>query len=442
MDLICKSFKNYIPYIGLSSLFIIFYLITFPGEMTSDSLIQLNAAQSGVYSNHHPAVMSFVWRHLLWLHDGGGGMYLLHGLMLFAASCLFIRTFQSTVGERWPLYYYALIAFFPPILQYVLFIWKDVGMTYAYLLAASILVYATMTKSKLQISGLILVTLLLFYGTAVKYQGQFILPVLCFWTAYACSISKTFMRIIGLGIAYFLVIFAAVKLVDHLLVPPAQDTHSWQKVKIYDLSGMSLDQEKPIYPDFILNNPHFDMKRIEQLFNRHRVDELSFINDTPTPDGKTEAEREELLRTWKHAVVTYPASYLKTRFLMWIHNFKERPFKTAHSLAKSERFNQYMPFIAQQPVLLNTIDFALDALKFIWYLPLVFLYIFLGAYYWRRTPAAPVLFFMNACGATLALILFVFSMAAIARYVYFTLVMLHFSHPFAWLVWKNRKTKL
>ena len=322
-----------------------------------------------------------------------------------------------------------------------MFIWKDVGMTFSFLLVSAILANSTLTKTPLHIGRLIVISILLFYATAVKYQGQFILPVFCLWSAYNWLNNKTTARTLALGLILFTTIFGCVKLVDHILVPTSQDSHSWQKVKIYDLAGISLDQNKPIFPDFILKNPNFDMGRVGKLFNRYRVDELNFIDDTPTPDGKTQFERDELLKTWKEAVVAYPFSYFNTRLLMWIHNFTERPFKSAQSLTKSERLNTYFPFVSKYPWILKMIDLGLDTLKSIWFLPLVFVYIFIGAYNWRRTPAAPVLFFMNTAAATLALILFVFSMAATARYVYLTVVLLHFSHPFAWLIWRQYQSK-
>jgi hypothetical protein len=83
------------------------------------------------------------------------------------------------------------------------------------------------------------------------------------------------------------------------------------------------------------------------------------------------------------------------------------------------------------------IDLILEALRFVWYVPLVGLYLLYGVVNWRKSVYAPPLFFMNMLGFVMLAALFVLSMAGCPRYVYISSIMLHASHPLAWLTWRR-----
>jgi hypothetical protein len=57
-------------------------LIMWPGSLNPDSQAQYNMAVAGMYNDHHPAIMSLVWRYLNYIIPGSGMMFLLQ-LVLF-----------------------------------------------------------------------------------------------------------------------------------------------------------------------------------------------------------------------------------------------------------------------------------------------------------------------------------------------------------------------
>src|SRR5207253_5889655 len=60
-----------------------------PGVIRPDSLAQLQQAQTGIFSDHHPPVMALYWGVLNFIWPGPGLLFLTHLSLLFGAAVCF-----------------------------------------------------------------------------------------------------------------------------------------------------------------------------------------------------------------------------------------------------------------------------------------------------------------------------------------------------------------
>ena len=81
MDKVSKTnFWNSLVRYRYHTLFLLFAVhatLFWPGILVPDSLSQYQEAMAGVYSDHHPPMMAFLWRYAAILLPGAGPMFLL-----------------------------------------------------------------------------------------------------------------------------------------------------------------------------------------------------------------------------------------------------------------------------------------------------------------------------------------------------------------------------
>ena len=80
-----------------------------PGIISPDAIGQYAIAHSGLYTDHHPPLMSFVWHYLDLIYPGPGMLLLLHLLMLYTAAAIFIYIFRASYFKWW----YAILPIVP-----------------------------------------------------------------------------------------------------------------------------------------------------------------------------------------------------------------------------------------------------------------------------------------------------------------------------------------
>lgn len=428
------------PAAGAWALLVTFYLISviflWPGVMSPDASSQYSAAMEGVYSDHHPPLMSFVWRYLAQIYPGPAPMFMFHITMLYLAAAIFIYIFRESKFKWW----YAIYPLLPNILAYTALIVKDTGFTFSYLLSGAVMaLMCTNRIQKFRSAFLIPLLFLLFYGTAVKFQAKYLLIFFTIAVAYCFYNYKFNFKTISSGITLYLAILTGVLAINSYLVPTAQESHSWQWVKVYDLSGMSVRLNKPLYPEFILQQPNFDFEKVKVTFDPYKVDELVFPRDAVIRGGADQTQRQALWDYWFKTVLQHPWLYLQVRANLFKYNLITAPCENNNPV-KFLQTTALAP-ILRIPGVSVSVDLAYDIfkvmLRFIWLLPLLAFYIFLGVAGFRKNnEAAPILLF-TLCGTSLLGVLFFLSMAGTARYVFLTTCLLHASHGFAYAIFKK-----
>ena len=416
----------------LMALFCVHLLLFWPGYMTSDSQGQYNMAVSGVYSDHHPFIMSFLWRYLDKIYPGPGLMLFTHFTLLYGSVYFFMRSFPNSKLR----YYFFAFPFFPHVLSYSPAIWKDNGFAFTFLFVASYLAYCTMENRVLKGRVLMGLLVILAYGTLVKFQAQYLAPLLLLWMGlHQAHYQKGWNLLKKLAIISFLFygLIAGVRYFG----PEVKQDHSWQMVKFYDLAAMSVTLNKPLMPEFN-RSKSFSMEELHKRFNHQRVDDLVF-GDAILVGGQTEQERDILWKTWAHEVLKHPFIYLK-----------HRSINMAYALLSTPLFMYVQPALDEWcgvgTIVNKTVYITARILGYLilaHFLPalLSFVYLGLALFSLHKTKAAIPLFFMSSLSVMMLGTLFFCSMAGTPRYTYIVVCMTYASHIFAYLCYKQRYAK-
>lgn len=418
------------PWMILATIYALYSGLFWPGIMSADSNSQYLAAVSGIYSDHHPPMMSFLWRHLDYILSGSGLIFLFHITLLFAASGICIYIFRNSRFK----YLYAIYPLIPNVFSYTPLIVKDVGFTYTYLVAGALIALMITSGTKQHDKKMILVALLLFYGTAVKFQAKFLLIIFSIGLAYATTNFKKFWVIIAMGSCFSIVLFLAVFEFNYFMVPNAKQQHTWQLVKLYDLAAMSIEKNQQLFPEFVKTNPNYNFEKVKELFNESEVDSLVFSEDNVLNKGDSSIERQELKSYWQSVVVNNLGLYIKIRYKLWRHNFTSIPAGRSDVISYFKQ-TAIEPIVSNQsvrPYIEITYDLLRELLKFQWLFPISIIYLIIGIKKIEDNSYAKILLMFNSAALTLVGLLFLFSMAATSRYVFFSVCMIHISHGFAY----------
>lgn len=435
-----SSIHTYIPWLLLISFFLASLISLWPGVMSPDATTQYVAAKSGVYSDHHPPLMSFVWRYLDYLYPCPASMFILHLSMLYAATAILMLTFNKSKFKWW----YAFYPVLPNLLAYTALIVKDTGFTFTYLLSAALmtfLCYRRVQKYKLPL--LVLMVVLLFYGTAVKFQAKFILVFFTIGIGYCLFDYKLNRNSMFTGLILCVVILSGITYTNAKLVPSTHEAHSWQLVKIYDLSAISVALNTPLYPDFIKAQANYDFTNIKNAFLTREVDPLVFGEDPIIRSGKTPEHRQILWDYWFKTIQQHPWLYLQSRLKLFSYNLTTAPCDRNNPV-KFLASTALAPLLAV-PGISNIIDAGYMLfkimLRFMWFFPLVFVYAYLGIRYFKKSRTAAPLLLLSLSSMVLMFVLLFFSMAATARYVFLCTCFTHAAHGLAWVIWQEQKQR-
>lgn len=434
-----KPNPNPLPYLLLAFCAASVVFFYWPGFLSPDSKTQLSQAISGQYSDHHPPLMAIYWSLWLWWKQGPEPIFLTYQFLLFSSAFLFLKTLQHK-KISWIIPFLPLI---PHILFYSGAIWKDVGFAYTYLLAAILIFYTDYNQKKLSLLTAAVIWLLLFYGTGVKYQAIFVLPIIALWFSITLLKQQNTLKKLILCFVIWGSILGANSLLQTILLSDAGENHSWQKVKLYDLAGISLQLNQELFPEFVKQAPEYAFKKVKKIYSPQRVDELlvGWGPEASLRQGEIKEHRDILWNTWFQEIKNHPLEYLTHRFAIWKTMVSKSPLKSLDDLTDVEALPPKVKFILNT-VGLSTLNFIKEATRFIYYIPLLLFYFVLGLWNWRRKPKYAVpLTMMTASSLALMGALFIFSMASDLRYIYLTMTFFHFCHPLAWLTLVDQKEK-
>lgn len=432
------------PSLTLLMLFLATIIIFWPGIMSPDAVTQYLEAKAGIYTDHHPPIMAFIWKHLDQIYPGSGLLWILHLALLYLAAAIFSVIFNRN-KLKW---LFALFPLIPHVATYSLLVVKDLAFAYSYLLSGAIIAYlitapkqaVKAVNGKIKFIFLPIIILLLFYGTAAKFQAKWLLLPFTICTIYAYS-NKWCYKTIGTGVILFFLILQGIYQFNNWLVPNQQKSNSWELVKLYDLAAISLKIQQPLFPNFILQHPNFSMANLQANFVPNKVDPLVFAKEKILIKSNSLAEQQELLSIWHKAVRQYPLAYLSHRIRLWTYNVNTAPSSLYHPYYyfQDTKIGKFLaiPLVYQVTGLIYSVVSIM--LKFVWLLPLLIFYSYLGIVTRHKTKAAVPLLLFSLSSIILLTVLLFCSMAGVARYTYICACLVHASHGFAYWCWQSRK---
>lgn len=276
----------------------------FPGAMTWDSLDQLHQARLNVYGDWQPPTMAYLWHHLLWISDGPAAMLLFHISMLYLASAFFYL-WSLQKRYRWGVLF-ILIPLLPWVINFEFVIWKDVGLAYSWLLAASIAVLYG-DRVKFPIFAAIAVISLFCYGLLVRANSLagaiFLLPFIV-----SCIFKKRSLMFFFMILFFTVVVaFFLPKLVNEFL--SAESRHPASYVMFDDLVGL---QQAGVKVDAAILNAD-DVLRIGSCehWRQNKVGAAFCINEAF--EKLRIYSYPELKFEWFSVVLNNPRKYLEYR---------------------------------------------------------------------------------------------------------------------------------
>lgn len=290
--------------------FILSFAAFYPGFMSPDTLDQFNQALTGQYNTWHPPVMAYVWHLLNTFYKGPQVMLL---LQLFFLWLSYYLVASSSRNPYWRLV--VLLLFMAPFVQnFAGWILKDTQMTFAWLLAASVIFKSVVTGRKLNIPVAIGTALLLLYGTWLRYNAIVALPPLCIAWAWVVFVNSKNVAKVGYAVGLFLVIFFGHNFFNDKILKASKANTDIQ-IYFHDIAGVYLKYGKNYFPTEIYANPDFDTTYIRAHYNQVDVTALLW-----NPDNKQVLPwgmpgiNEKLQAQWLKMMKEEPGLYLKHRY--------------------------------------------------------------------------------------------------------------------------------
>lgn len=442
-----KNIKNNLPLIILWFIGLLHLLIMWPGMLSPDSQSQYTMAISGIYFDHNPPLMSFIWRYLNFIYPGSGLMFLLHLALLYGSMHYLISSLKAYPYKI--KYILSFFPLFPHIFTYSFMIWKDVGFAFCFLFVGSYLTYLTAKQHKPNIVVLNLLLIILLYGASIKFQAKYLAIILLFWIALIHTnfhvFCKKFIQIFSILMLGF---YLLLNNINWLFIGNVKSNNSWQYVKIYDLSAISLAVNQDLLPDFN-KNPNFTMQKMFSILHRKLLDRSSYYMVDNLIMGQNailklcnnQQQLDKLYATWLQAIIKHPYMYLKHRFFNLASMLFYHPaFKYVAPLLKENSLNY---FIINGIIYLCFANFIPALLSIIYLTFGIYVYLNKTRNHLNKNNWFPIpLIFLNSVGIAMMFILFFASMAGTPRYTYITVCMAHASHLFAYLSFKLLKTSV
>lgn len=427
------------PFILFSAGFFIQLVFFWPGILVSDSIGQYAMAQSGLFTNHHPPFMSFIWRYLDFLYAGPGLMLALHLLLLHGAAFVFYQAFK----EKSKSFSFIILPWVPGVIVYGIFILKDISFAYSFMLVAALLTKAHMQDKKLSALENLVFFSALFYGTSVKFQAQYLSPLFLGWYVWQQFLSYKSCSFIKKSTAFLVILalfYTSLNLVNTALVPPQRDDHSWQFVKLFDLTALSLKNNKSYIPK-ANQGPSYSFENMKRTFlgnaQVYYIDDLVFSFSPVLIKGTTEDDRQILWNQWAKTVTSHPVDYIIHRLRTLAPVIGGTP---QFDLVEKALNTSLIPGTTSYKIsyyIARLVSFLLVAA-----LPtflLGFFYLFISIRSLRETKEAFPLLMILLVAYGMPAILFSFSMAGTARYIIVSLCLIHSTHYMAWQCYKRKE---
>ena len=412
--------------------FLIHFFVFYPGLMSPDSNTIYQSAINHSYSDHHPPMLGLLWHYLNFIIKGPHLLYLFNITMLWLG--IYVLVFKVFLDKKWK-FLCLCIPFFPQMLVYSGWIWKDIIFTYSYGLLSCFLAHKYVNQKRISNIETLLFSILLIYSTSVKFQAQYIMPILIFWF---CNVKFRYSFKLNV-IATILISILSIQLISNINstivnTKGTGSSYSWQYVKIFDLAGMSLHSNEILVPKELWKRKDITVNDIRKAYEL-AWEPLIVYADSPLNATKNKYERGLLLNKWRTSVLKYPIAYLKHRAYIWCRGLLlSAPSKSA-----------VVEYIKPNGIFKNTLFFLATFSAFIFLLPFFMCFLYIGFKYRThdtlKLHAHCILYTLSMAGLLL-MILFFFSLAAVPRYIYFSNYMLFISAPFAWYCHQENKQKV
>ncbi|WP_341752868.1 MULTISPECIES: hypothetical protein [unclassified Candidatus Tisiphia] len=419
---------KYYPIILCFTLMFFHFLSAYPGGMTVDSFSQYEQSISGNYFSHHPPLMSMIWSLLNHIYQGPQIMLLWHLVLLWGGVLLLFYADRQNKYR----YLYFVIPFLPNILAQSGVIWKDIGFGLgSFFVIASCIFYSYHQKrpSYLAAIGLLLV---IFYVVGVKFQAQFIAPILILFVLSVSLKANWFIRIIVTIILSLVIIEGNNYLAKHF----STDSHANQLRQLFDIAGVivAIDNDY-LLPDYVKEDKNlYSFEKLKSLYTPTLVNALVFgdvriYNSTSDP-----IKLQELESSYVKAATHYPLAFLKHRIKNFILLMKSAEYYSDDLFIDPNEAEKYGIYLKKNHVKDLVIAYLKAFPRLITknFISFILIFVYLAAILTNKqsnNPEKVILTYIVAIGLVFSVVLFFATMACDYRYYYVIRVLTLFSLP-------------
>lgn len=290
-----------------------------PGLLHNDSTMQYEQALSGHLNDWHPPLMAWIWRQLLFLHDGPAPMLILQVALYWGGFALLIRWALRQGRQSLALAILAC-AFFPLPFAWIGSILKDSMLTGALLMATGLLAIARDGRDfALRAIGI----LMLFVAASLRFNAffacipLFVLMVPAAWRQGRGKLAAT----------------TAIATVSLLAVPVAitklvREDASDVKLSLitYDLGGITEYSGVNVFPALPVSDP---IRANQGCYTPRFWDNYGWwVKDNRCPMGfnvvrdALRRSHEDPYRLWLGAIIDHPLAYATHRLVHFNTNIR------------------------------------------------------------------------------------------------------------------------
>lgn len=308
MDYSTAPSKNVSKLIWLIPVLFLFnFLSAYPGGMTTDTIDQFDQSLSYNFTSHHPPVMAMVWSVLnKIIYPGPQVMLFLQlGLIWSGAALMFIANKDNKFR-----FLYIIIPLIPFISNQSGIVWKDIHFSSSFFFVFAVCYWFDHHKVKRSLFVFVLCLIVAFYGMAVKFQAQYILPILIYYMIHTILKQKIFVKICGTIILSFVLISCNSTVIDKY----SMNSETWQLRYVFGLAAIARDlNDDSILPEYVREYEGYNFEVLKKNFTHCMVNTLFVPEDRVYVVTLDKDKLIQLNDAFYRAIVNHPYIYIKHR---------------------------------------------------------------------------------------------------------------------------------
>lgn len=303
---------------GWAAVLALFY----PGSMSVDSVNQLEQAIEGRYTDWHPPLMAALWRLICQPFEARPEPMLILQLTVLWLGLYLLGRALLPYRPRLALFA-PLIGILPPLVGIEGVIWKDIGLGASFCLGSMLVIDGYLRKSgKLQLS---VATVLLFYGTAVRYNSLLaLLPIAALFVHLVLRERERYAqwcsnwRVLTTGSLVVAVTFLLLNQVIVYGVLKSTRAYTVQYIFLHDLNALSAQKNEILFPAAFRIPEKCSLDGIRKAAQDPRCgDSILYGAQAPAQQTTDPKQISVLKQTWFKAIRQEPMLYLEHRWRLF-----------------------------------------------------------------------------------------------------------------------------
>ncbi len=301
-------------------LFLPIFLYTwalFPGIYVYDSLVQLKEAESGIFSDWHPPLMSWMWSVLLRTTALTESYFFFQIFLLSSAATVWFIILLTCSKSHWP---FVALAILSPIWLLISgVIVKDAVMAYSLLLGFGLVILAQVQQKNRWIYYPLAFALIFISINFRQNSLPASFPLIYLIVSEIPALKKRIPVCAALTIFVALILFTTGKIINYEYIKPSK-CYIQQALFFHDLSFLKKSGGLQVEIPDSFKTIHYSEENLSQSWKSQSSVSLFFEHDNASPPLKfvgNEVETKNLFNVWLISIWNNPLKYIQHRLLVF-----------------------------------------------------------------------------------------------------------------------------